>query len=55
MKYGGWEGVLDAVLHFDHTAFDPEKIRAHAHIFSRAVFEEKIRALVAEHESHVTH
>jgi glycosyltransferase involved in cell wall biosynthesis len=49
MKYEGWEGVLDALLHFDQNKFDPEKIRAHAQKFSRAVFEEKIRALVAEH------
>lgn len=49
MKYEGWEGVLDAVLHFDAGVFNPETIRAHAQKFSRAVFEEKIRAVVAEH------
>ncbi|MCX6780695.1 MAG: glycosyltransferase [Candidatus Magasanikbacteria bacterium] len=55
MKYGGWEGVLDAVLHFDDTKFEPEKIRVHAHKFSREVFEEKIRALVAQHSLHDNH
>lgn len=54
MKYEGWEGVLDAVLHFDQTKYNPEIIRAHAQKFSRAVFEEKIRALVAQH-SHDHH
>ena len=54
MKYEGWEGVFDAVLNFDATKFNPETIRAHAQKFSRAVFEEKIRALVDEHSSHVT-
>ncbi len=46
MKMDGWEGVLDAVLHFNPTAFDSKKIREHSEQFSRAAFEEKIRAAV---------
>lgn len=46
MKFGGWEGVFDAVLNFNDTAFNPEIIRAHAQQFSRSEFETKIRAAV---------
>jgi hypothetical protein len=55
MKFEGWEGVLDAVLNFEATKFDPKIIREHSHKFSRAVFEEKIRALVDKHSSHDNH
>lgn len=55
MKFEGWEGVLDAVLNFDASKFDPKIIREHSHKFSRAVFEEKIRALVDKHNSHDNH
>ena len=55
MKFEGWEGVLYAVLNFEATKFDPKIIREHSHKFSRAVFEEKIRALVDKHSSHDNH
>ncbi|OGH63015.1 MAG: hypothetical protein A2848_00930 [Candidatus Magasanikbacteria bacterium RIFCSPHIGHO2_01_FULL_50_8] len=52
MKYDGWEGVLDAIVHFDHTRFDPATIRAHAHTFSREIFKEKIQAIITRATSH---
>lgn len=38
MKYDGWEGVLDAILHFDASQFDPRAIRGHAEKFSVDAF-----------------
>lgn len=53
MKYEGWEGVLDAVLHFDHTKFNSEVIREHSRKFSREVFEQQIRSLISRaHHDH---
>lgn len=52
MKMEGWEGVLDAVLHFDPKSYDSQKIREHAMKFSRTHFEEKIRAIVARVQPH---
>ncbi len=43
-----WEAVLDAVLHFDATAWDGDEIRAHAQKFSAARFKEQIRRYVED-------
>lgn len=43
-----WEDLLDTVLHFDPTRFDPERIRAHALQFGAEKFEEKMRRLVED-------
>ncbi len=47
MRYDGWEGVLDALLRFDSTLFDPKIISAHAQQFSRQNFDTRINAVVA--------
>ena len=36
------EELMDTILHFDHKAFSPAKIRAHAETFSTKVFREKM-------------
>jgi len=41
-----WEGLLDAVLHFDPTSFNSETIRQHALKFSTEQFQEKIKRMV---------
>ncbi|MBU0614170.1 hypothetical protein KJ766_02720, partial [Patescibacteria group bacterium] len=41
-----WEELADTILNFDHTKFDPEKIRKHAEQFSVDVFREKLSKYV---------
>lgn len=40
------EELMDTVLHFDHTAFSPEKIRAHAEQFGLQRFRKELYELV---------
>ncbi|MCR4312439.1 MAG: glycosyltransferase, partial [Candidatus Uhrbacteria bacterium] len=56
-----WEELADTVLHFDHTAFDPQAIKAHAEQFSVANFRRRMhdevtnawRAHETKHHAHV--
>lgn len=41
-----WESLLDAVLHFDETAWDPAAIRAHAMQYDQQRFEREIRGFI---------
>ena len=43
-----WESLLDAVIHFDHTAWNSDEIRAHAQRFANQQFDQKIKAYVEE-------
>ncbi|MEK7102515.1 MAG: glycosyltransferase [Patescibacteria group bacterium] len=43
-----WEDLLDAVLHFDSSRFDPERIRNHALQFGAEAFKEKMRRFVED-------
>ncbi|MFA6522710.1 MAG: glycosyltransferase [Patescibacteria group bacterium] len=43
-----WEELADTILHFDHTKFDPEKIRAHAETFSLSMFRNQISRTVED-------
>lgn len=52
MKFSGWEGVLDALQNFDPSKYNSATIREHALKFSRAQFEERIRAVVARAHEH---
>jgi glycosyltransferase involved in cell wall biosynthesis len=42
-----WEDIGNAVIRFDPTRYDPLRIHAHAGQFSKTVFQERIRALIA--------
>ena len=41
-----WEALLDTVLKFDHTQFDPHTIRTHSESFSHDVFKRHMEDLV---------
>ncbi len=41
-----WEELASVLLHFDHTTFDPAKIRAHAEQFSTQIFRKQMYNLV---------
>lgn len=41
-----WEGIRDAVLRFDPSTFDTQRIRAHAERFSRERFQREMHELV---------
>lgn len=41
-----WEELASVLLHFDHTKFDPAKIRAHAEQFATQVFRKQMYNLV---------
>ncbi|OGL89298.1 hypothetical protein A3H75_01590 [Candidatus Uhrbacteria bacterium RIFCSPLOWO2_02_FULL_51_9] len=43
-----WEDLLDTVLHFDSSAFDPFVIKKHALQFGATAFEEKMRRFVED-------
>ena len=43
-----WEDLLDAVLHFDSSRFDPERIRNHALQFGAEAFKEKMQRFVED-------
>lgn len=43
-----WEELADTVLHFNVSAFNPEKIRAHAEQFSTANFRSSMREFVTK-------
>lgn len=48
-----WEEIADTVLHFDHTQYDPKKIREHAETFSLQLFHKNIHDYVeAKWEEH---
>lgn len=41
-----WEELADTVLNFDHTKYDPKKIREHAEKFSLKIFHEQLHEYV---------
>lgn len=41
-----WEELADRIMHFDHTAYDPNSIRAHAEQFDSEVFKIKIKKFI---------
>lgn len=43
-----WEELADTVLHFDHTKFDPNKIRAHAETYSLERFRKAMHEVVTK-------
>ena len=43
-----WEALADAMIRFDDTCYNPERIRAHAEQFHRARFQESIKRTVEE-------
>lgn len=43
-----WEDLLDTVLHFDSSRFDPERIRNHALQFGAEAFKEKMQRFVED-------
>ena len=43
-----WEEIADTVMHFDHTTFNPELIRAHAETFSLKTFHKKMHQFVTQ-------
>jgi len=43
-----WESLLDCVLHFDETAWEPERIRVHALRFSAERFKSQIQQYVED-------
>lgn len=43
-----WESLLDAVMHFDHTSWNSEKIRAHALRYANETFDQNIKAYVED-------
>ncbi|MFZ2804300.1 MAG: glycosyltransferase [Patescibacteria group bacterium] len=47
-----WENIRDAVLRFDPTQFDAQKIRAHAERYSRKRFQYEMRTLVERVTQH---
>lgn len=48
-----WEELADTVLRFDHTAFNPSAIKAHAEQFSVAQFRKRMHAAVTSaHRAH---
>ena len=41
-----WENIADAVIRFDATKYDPQRIRARAEEFSEDRFKEKMLAYI---------
>lgn len=49
MNHQTWPALVDTILHFDHTRYNPTVIKQHAQQFSTEVFITKIKALIEDH------